>query len=96
MIVYRVHWLRARALSHRWVEELCLTQHEMTWTTLYFLRQADEWWWRRWQKNLQEQKNGPAAYAQRMIQLWGDMAMNASLSFSQSNPSYKYLKPIVV
>ena len=95
MIVYRVHWLRARALSHRWVEELCLTQHEMTWTTLYFLRQADEWRRRR-QKNLQEQKNGPAAYAQRMIQLWGDMAMNASLSFSRSNPSYKYPKPIVV
>ena len=77
-----------------WAEELCLTEHEMTWTTLYFLHQTDEWR-RRWEKNIQEHRNGPVAYAQQMIQLWGDMATNANVSFSRSNPSYKCPKPIV-
>ncbi|KAG1901611.1 uncharacterized protein F5891DRAFT_979428 [Suillus fuscotomentosus] len=34
LLVYRVHWLKAKARWQRWEEELSLVQHEMGWTLL--------------------------------------------------------------
>ncbi|KAF8150124.1 hypothetical protein B0H34DRAFT_826383 [Crassisporium funariophilum] len=38
-----VHWLRARALNHRWHEEVVLVTYEMQWTVRYFLHQCKQW-----------------------------------------------------
>ncbi|KAF8157947.1 hypothetical protein B0H34DRAFT_858828 [Crassisporium funariophilum] len=39
----RVHWLRARALNHRWHKEVVLVTYEMQWTVRYFLHQCKQW-----------------------------------------------------
>ncbi|PPR03552.1 hypothetical protein CVT24_007599 [Panaeolus cyanescens] len=39
----RVHWLRARALSMRWSEEVKLVTMEMSWAVRYFLHQQTKW-----------------------------------------------------
>lgn len=41
--VYRVHWLRAKALKDRWAEEILLVQHEMDWTCNFFRHKVEEW-----------------------------------------------------
>ncbi|KAG1843164.1 hypothetical protein DFJ58DRAFT_665500 [Suillus subalutaceus] len=41
--VYRVHWLRAKALRDRWKEEMMLVQLEMDWTCNFFLWKATQW-----------------------------------------------------
>ena len=42
-IVYRVHWLKAKAHSDRWHEEVTLILSEMTWTEKYFQFMASKW-----------------------------------------------------
>ncbi|KAG2365444.1 hypothetical protein BDR07DRAFT_1277135 [Suillus spraguei] len=37
---YRVHWLWAKALRDRWMEEISLVQSEMDWTCNFFLWKA--------------------------------------------------------
>ncbi|KAG2086319.1 uncharacterized protein F5147DRAFT_588554, partial [Suillus discolor] len=41
--VYCVHWLRVKALMDHWKEELLLVQHEMNWTSNFFLHKAEQW-----------------------------------------------------
>jgi hypothetical protein len=43
MIVYRVHWLKAKARRDRWAEEATLLGHEMDWTFAFFQKQAFKW-----------------------------------------------------
>ena len=43
ILVFRVHWLRARAQRSRWAEELVLVQHEMGWTIAYYMHMATIW-----------------------------------------------------
>jgi hypothetical protein len=41
--VYRVHWLRSKALRDRWEEELLLVSHEMDWAARFFVYKAEQW-----------------------------------------------------
>jgi hypothetical protein len=43
VLVKRVHWLRARAQSHRWREEFTLVQYEMTWVVRFFKHMSSTW-----------------------------------------------------
>jgi hypothetical protein len=88
MTVQRVHWLRARAQSGRWNEEVLLVTYEMQWTIRYFLHQTQEW------KHLRATKldsgnlaAGPAAYASRKAAMWQWLALTAKGRFSQVNPN---------
>jgi hypothetical protein len=42
-IVYRVHWLKAKARRDRWAEEATLLVHEMDWIVAFFEHRASEW-----------------------------------------------------
>jgi hypothetical protein len=42
-LVYRVHWLKAKARFNRWDEEYQLIPNEMVWTVKYFGHQALKW-----------------------------------------------------
>jgi hypothetical protein len=42
-IVYRVHWLKAKARRDRWAEEVTLLVNEMDWTLGFFEHRASEW-----------------------------------------------------
>jgi hypothetical protein len=42
-IVYRVHWLKAKARRDRWAEEVTVLVHEMDWTMWFFEHRASEW-----------------------------------------------------
>jgi hypothetical protein len=42
-LVYRVHWLKAKARRDRWAEEATLVSHEMDWTIAFFHKQASKW-----------------------------------------------------
>jgi|SRR5882762_1463574 len=43
MVVYRVHWLKAKARRDRWREEQTLLASEMQWTELFFRYRASLW-----------------------------------------------------
>jgi hypothetical protein len=82
--VQRVHWLRARAQSGRWNEEVILVSYEMQWTIRYFLHQAQEW--ERLKATSPNSGNltpGPAAYAARKAAMWQWLALTTKQRFSQ-------------
>jgi hypothetical protein len=85
--VYRVHWLRAHTRMLRWKEELILTQHEMTWTTLYFRYLSRRW--KAWADaaGLAE-KLGHACYAYRQEAMWERLATLYSDTFKKDCPSF--------
>jgi hypothetical protein len=86
MTVQRVHWLRARAQSGRWNEEVILVSYEMQWTIRYFLHQAQEW--ERLKATSPNSGNltpGPAAYAARKAAMWQWLALTGKKRFSQVN-----------
>ncbi|KAG1803526.1 uncharacterized protein HD556DRAFT_1303602 [Suillus plorans] len=41
--VYRVNWLRTKALRDRWNEEVILVKHEMQWSINFFTHRAKQW-----------------------------------------------------
>ena len=87
-IVNRVHWLRARAQSQRWKEELILVGHEMDWTVRYYLYQSTMW---KDRKSVAEEMKdmGAAVYAARKYAMWMHMAVTSADQFKNVNPSYK-------
>ncbi|KDR65066.1 hypothetical protein GALMADRAFT_82316, partial [Galerina marginata CBS 339.88] len=84
---YRVHWLRARAHARRWSEELRLTEHEMQWTTRFFLFKSDGWVKFRDTAN-GSNAAGAVAYAERQIHFWQSMAERAEDHFKHANSNY--------
>jgi hypothetical protein len=42
-VVYRVHWLKAKARSDRWAEEQVLLSNEMDWVVIFLQTQARVW-----------------------------------------------------
>src|SRR5258705_496991 len=54
--VYRANWMRARAHTQHWEEELPRTEKEMEWTTRYFMYERDVWYRRL--VNLREEGSG--------------------------------------
>jgi hypothetical protein len=81
-LVYRVHWLRANARHQRWVEELSITSHEMTWIPRYFLHRAEVWI--RHLKNITAP--GAVAYTKRQAANWSEMAAVSMRIFKVVNP----------
>jgi hypothetical protein len=86
-IVYRVHWLRARARMERWKEEVILSEHEMEWTTRYFLNTSRKWV--AWAKMSEaEGKLGHASYASRQSAMWMRLADQGHRVFRETLASY--------
>ncbi|KAI6011636.1 hypothetical protein EDC04DRAFT_2609807 [Pisolithus marmoratus] len=74
---YRINWLKARARSHRWKEEVSLVRHELLWTGLWFEYHKKMWE----QRALQLTEPGKEAYANKQMGLWSDFASKARLMF---------------
>jgi hypothetical protein len=68
-LVTRVNWLRAKARSKRWEEEVVILKHEMIWTQLWFAHQK-----RRWEERMETakltSKLGHHAYAAKQAGVW--------------------------
>jgi hypothetical protein len=79
-LVYRVNWLRAKARSDRWSEELKIVKHEMKWTVLWFEHQIKEWQ-DRLDESLKKNKPGHVAYAEKQAAMWKDFKSEADRGF---------------
>ncbi len=87
--VYRVNWMRARAHTQRWEEELPRTEKEMEWTTRYFMYERDVWYRRL--VNLREEGSGGKgheAYCEQQISQWEENARLAAFQFRKANPDF--------
>lgn len=95
-IVYRVHWLRAKAQKMRWIEELQCLQVKME-SAVRFFRHQEQFW--------QEKKTfveplsqpGPAAWAAKQSAMWCSMATQAESQFAtllQSNPPPEFARVV--
>ncbi|KAG1870787.1 hypothetical protein F4604DRAFT_1583554, partial [Suillus subluteus] len=78
--VYRVHWLRAKALQDRWKEEMTLVQLEMDWTCNYFSWRATQWG-DRMRESLEKRLPGHACYSGRQSQMYSLLAQDAQAAF---------------
>lgn len=69
MLVYRVHWLRAKAMMDWWLEEEELLEAEFRWTISYFANHAEAW---QHQSIVCQKKgwSGPACYAARQCTVY--------------------------
>ncbi|KAG2355737.1 hypothetical protein BDR07DRAFT_1492801 [Suillus spraguei] len=83
---YRVHWLRAKALRDRWMEEISLVQSEMDWTCNFFLWKATQWG-ARMQESLLKQLPDHACYARRQSQMYSLLAQDAQAAFQDLQPA---------
>jgi hypothetical protein len=75
-----VNWLRAKARSDRWEEELTTVQHEMGWTVLWFQNQQKKWEERAERCN-KENKLGHQAYAEKQVDMWKMFVVQAQQGF---------------
>jgi hypothetical protein len=88
-IVYRVHWLKARARAERWKEETILIPKEMDWVQNYFQNRQDEWSSRRsWA--IAERKLGHTYYASEQVDMWGELHRLAKDSFTEVKKFNQY------
>ena len=78
--VYRVHWLKAKAINDRWREELTRVQYEMKWVRSYFEYQA-RIWERHAESSEQERKAGHKCYALRQRAMWENLSSHALETF---------------
>lgn len=82
-LVYRVHWLRARARYERWREEMDLTSHEMLWTVNFFDFKSRQW--KEWADTAyNNDRPGHYYYANRQYSLWLSMADHAVQAFQHA------------
>ncbi|KAF9521304.1 hypothetical protein CPB83DRAFT_739943, partial [Crepidotus variabilis] len=70
----RVHWLRGRAESQRWAEEVVLLEHEMQWTVQSYLYDASRW---DHLAIISASRPGSAAFAFRKAAEWRTLAATA-------------------
>ena len=87
-IVYRIHWLRAKARYDRSREDVCLLRHEMTWTINYFVHRSSSWQALSHGMDPMLQP-GHISYASRQMSMWTAFADKARVVFSlllESNP----------
>ncbi|KAI6002623.1 hypothetical protein F5J12DRAFT_722857, partial [Pisolithus orientalis] len=71
--VYRVNWLRMRALHDRLQEEVQLLKCEQEWTRNFFESKVKFWTGQK-TAALAEEKAGQACYAARKCQMYGRLA----------------------
>ncbi|EGO04379.1 hypothetical protein SERLA73DRAFT_43468, partial [Serpula lacrymans var. lacrymans S7.3] len=78
--VYRVHWLRAKAMYNRWIKKDILVCLKMKWTVQYFQHQTKGW--KDFQDaNKMEAKPSHVVYAERQIIMWNQFSEQAKDSF---------------
>jgi hypothetical protein len=85
ILVYRLHWLRARAQANRWTEELNLTKHEMEWTVRFYMYMARKWKHRR---DVLSPSRGHHAYAEQQIDMWNELGRVGENLFRSVNREY--------
>ncbi|KAG1894251.1 uncharacterized protein F5891DRAFT_1195384 [Suillus fuscotomentosus] len=85
--VYRVHWLRTKALRDRWSEELLLVDHEMGWTVQFFLHKACSWL-SCITHNGDPLPEGHKCYAIQQAHMYHELAEHACASFLKANPKF--------
>ena len=83
ILVFRVHWLRAKARFDRWSEEKILVSSEMDWTVNYFNYRSEQW---RCRQGLakENQSNGHVSYAARQESMWKELALDAKVHFDKA------------
>ena len=81
-LVTRVNWLRAKARSKRWQEEVLILQHEMDWTEMWFEHQQTVWE-ERMKGALDASKMGHHAYAAKQARVWRRFKEHAGLEFGK-------------
>jgi hypothetical protein len=82
--VNRVNWLRAKARSDRWNEELLLCRLEMTWTINAFAHRKTFW---TDLKTGSDHTTGSQAYAAKQEAMWERMRDSAQQSFDAARLS---------
>jgi hypothetical protein len=89
-LVWRIHWLRARAQLMRWQEEVTLTTYEMQWTVRYFIYKSQKWSMIVDDDIKQlESSAGALAYARRKESKWLLLSWKSDRSFKIINNAYK-------
>jgi hypothetical protein len=78
--VTRVNWLRAKARSKRWEEEVLILKHEMIWTKLWFEHQK-RIWEERIERATEASKLGHRAYAAKQARIWSQFLEHAKTQF---------------
>lgn len=80
--VYRVHWLRAKALRDRWAEEMSLVRNEMDWTCNFFEHKSKEWEDREKSCDL-DGRGGHKCYASRQSDMYKQLGEDARAAFQK-------------
>jgi hypothetical protein len=78
--VNRVNWLRAKARSKRWEEEILILKHEMIWTQLWFGHQKKKRE-ARMEMAIVASKPGHRAYAAKQAKIWAQFLEHAQTEF---------------
>lgn len=86
MLVFRVHWLKARAQLKRWQEEFRKLRNEMVWVVTFFEFQGRNW--TSWVKSNVQLTPGQLAYAARQQRMWCMLAADASIRFKKVRPDF--------
>jgi hypothetical protein len=92
-IVYRIHWLKAKARRDRWAEEQTLLTSEMDWAIAFFRTQARRWQDRQNGVNTTSEQNdgtsihplsrGQICYTYRQEAIWLKFAEVATDKFNK-------------
>ena len=93
-LVYRVHWLRAKAQKMRWIEELQCLQVEME-SAVRFFRHQERFWQEKLECIEPQSKPGHAAWAVRQSSTWSLLAVQAESKFTallDSDPPPEFAK----
>ena len=93
-LVYRVHWLRAKAQKMRWVEELQCLQVEME-SAVRFFRHQEQFWHAKEEDIDSQCLPGHAAWAARQSAMWYSLAIQAESRFTtllKNNPPPEFAK----
>jgi hypothetical protein len=78
--VTRVNWLRAKARSKRWEEEVLILKHEIIWTKLWFEHQKSKWE-ERLRMAMLASKLGHQAYAAKQARMWSQFVEDVEMEF---------------
>jgi hypothetical protein len=82
-LVYRVHWLRAKAKLDRATEQAILLPYEMDWTIACFNYRAEQWLERQ-ASALANNLPGHVCYAARQVDMWKRFRDTAQDEFSKA------------
>ncbi|KAF8442797.1 hypothetical protein L210DRAFT_3396998 [Boletus edulis BED1] len=85
-LVYRVHWLRAKATKDRWREEVEILKAEFQWTVNFFNKRAEDWTHLAVDSQTKGQ-HGAASYAARQSSMYGQLRDQCQISLESHHPA---------